>query len=131
MPKYEKTLTVGKDDLDELDHVNNVRYLHWIQDISKEHWQKLVSEEISKSMVWVVMRHDIRYKNSAILNDSLRLKTFIEKSRGAISNRVVEIYNDKTNLLIVRSVTEWCLLNKKSFKPMRIPEKVLAIFKPD
>jgi len=128
MPQYEKTLTVVTEDLDELAHVNNVRYLDWIQDISKEHWNALVSNDILNTMVWVVMRHDIRYKNAAVLNDKLRLTTFIEKSRGAISNRVVEIYKKETNQLVVRAVTEWCLLNKKSFKPMRIPENVLAIF---
>jgi len=45
MPQYEKTLTVVTEDLDELAHVNNVRYLDWIQDISKEHWNALVSND--------------------------------------------------------------------------------------
>lgn len=131
MPQYEKILVVSEDDLDELNHVNNVRYLQWIQDISKEHWQALVTSKTLETMVWVVMRHDIHYKNAALLHDTLILKTYIEKSRGAISNRVVEIVNKETNVLIVRSVTEWCLLNKENFKPMRIPKHVLEIFSND
>ena len=128
MPYHQKTIIVTEADLDELAHVNNVRYLHWIQDISKEHWQKLASSEVREAMVWVVMRHEIDYKNAALLNDVLHIKTHIKNSRGAISERVVEIRNDKTNELIVRSNTKWCLLNSSTFKPMRIPENIIEIF---
>ncbi len=128
MAGYQKTITVTQEDLDELAHVNNVRYLQWIQDISKEHWQKLVSADIRETMVWVVMRHEIDYKNAAVLNDLLHIKTHIKESRGAISVRVVEIRNDKTNELIVRSNTKWCLLNSSTFKPIRIPENIIEIF---
>mgnify|MGYP000103129096 CR=1 FL=1 len=131
MPYHEKTITVAADDLDELAHVNNVRYLQWIQDISKEHWQILVSSEIQKNMVWVVMRHEIDYKNAAILHDELRIKTHIVSSRGATSIRAVEIVNTKTNTTIVRSRTQWCLLNSATFKPMRIPNNIIAIFSSD
>ena len=131
MPKHEKTITVSEADLDELAHVNNVQYLQWIQDISKEHWQILVPAEVRKAMVWVVMRHEIDYKNAAVLHDRLRVKTYIDSSRGATSVRVVEIVHSETNTIVVRSRTQWCLLNSTTFKPIRIPEKIIAIFKTD
>jgi len=131
MPYHEKKITVATDDLDELAHVNNVRYLQWIQDISKEHWQMLVSTEDQKDMVWVVMRHEIDYKNAAVINDELCVKTHIASSRGATSVRVVEIVNSKTNATIVLARTKWCLLNSVTFKPKRIPENIIAIFSVD
>ena len=82
-------------------------------------------------MVWVVMRHEIDYKNAAILHDELRIKTHIVSSRGATSIRAVEIVNTKTNTTIVRSRTQWCLLNSATFKPMRIPNNIIAIFSSD
>lgn len=128
MEFFEKTIKVKTEDLDELDHVNNVRYVQWIQDISKEHWQSKAPKEIQDSAVWVVMNHNITYKNAAKLDDTIQIKTHIERSRGAISVRVVEMFDNKTNQLLVRSSTEWCLLNAKTFKPMRISEAISKVF---
>ena len=128
MNRYEKILTVKHDDLDELAHVNNVRYVQWIQDISKEHWQSKAPKQLQDKVVWVVMRHDIVYKNAAKLNDKIRIGTYIEKSHGATSVRIVEMKDDKTNVLLVRSSTEWCLLSAETLRPMRIPGEIHEIF---
>ncbi len=131
MADFTKTIIVVEDDLDDLDHVNNVRYVQWIQDIAKDHWQSLASIKLQQSVAWVVMHHDITYKNAAKLNDTLTISTYIEKSKGAISVRVVEIVDRVTKSLLVRSSTKWCLLNIDTFKPIRIPEEIMEIFKRD
>ena len=100
MEAFEKTLAVQSDDLDDLNHVNNVRYVQWIQDISKEHWQHLTSSELQERFIWVVLNHNITYKSSASLGDTILLKTYIESSKGAVSTRIVEMYNAKTNSLL-------------------------------
>ncbi len=128
MQIFELTRIVVEDDLDELKHVNNVRYVQWIQDISKEHWVTKASEEIRNSVLWVVMNHNITYKNAAVLDDEIKVTTHIESSRGATSVRVVEMHNAKTNQLLIRSKTEWCLLNAKTLKPTRISENIKHIF---
>ena len=128
MEAFEKTLVVQPDDLDDLNHVNNVRYVQWIQDISKEHWQHLTSKEIQERFIWVVLNHNITYKSAAGLGDVILLKTFIENSKGAISTRVVEMYNAATNALLVHSETTWCLLNPETLKPIRISEEIRSIF---
>ena len=128
MKAFEKTLVVQSDDLDDLNHVNNVRYVQWIQDISKEHWQHLTSEELQQRFIWVVLNHNITYKSPAGLKDTILLKTYIENSKGAISTRVVEMYNAKTNALLVYSKTTWCLLNPETLKPIRITEEIRSIF---
>jgi acyl-CoA thioester hydrolase len=128
MSLYQKTIAVKEDDLDDLNHVNNVRYVQWIQDISKEHWQNKAPQKAQDEFIWVVLTHHITYKSSAVLNDRILLTTHIEKSEGAKSIRVVEMLNDKTKDLIVRSVTEWCLLKKSTLRPMRISEDIKQIF---
>lgn len=128
MDSYQMGIAVCKDDLDDLDHVNNVRYVQWIQDISKEHWQKKAPINIQEQVVWVVLTHYIEYKAAAVLNDEILLKTYIKDSRGAKCTRIVEIFNTKTKTLLVRSTTEWCLLNKDTFKPTRISEEIEKIF---
>jgi acyl-CoA thioester hydrolase len=128
MNSFQTSCTVSKDDLDDLDHVNNVRYVQWIQDISKQHWQKKAPKGIQEQVVWVVLSHHIEYKAAAVLNDEILLRTYIKNSKGAKSIRIVEISNSKTKTLLVRSSTEWCLLNKETFRPMRISEEIEKIF---
>ena len=38
MKILEQEITVSKNDLDDLNHVNNVVYINWIQEIAKNHW---------------------------------------------------------------------------------------------
>lgn len=128
MRAFEKTIRVVPEDLDDLNHVNNVRFVQWIQDVSKEHWQKAATPEMQKDVVWVVMNHNIIYKNAAKLDDVVRIRTHIAQNRGATSVRAVEMYNDKTNQLLLRSTTEWCLLNGITLRPMRISQDIIQLF---
>ena len=128
MEVFEKRIVVAHGDLDELEHVNNVRYVQWIQDISKEHWQMAASNEMQAGIIWVVKNHTIDYISAAVLGDEILIRTHIADTKGALSIRCVEMYNDKTNQLLVRSHTEWCLLNALSLKPIRISEAIKTVF---
>src|SRR5690606_20984605 len=100
-------LIVVEDDRDDLDEVTQVRYVQWMQDIAKEHWRSKAPEAMIKNTVWVVLTHHITYRNAAKLGDTILIKTYIEGSRGAISIRIVEIYNKETGQLLVEAKTEW------------------------
>ena len=128
MKSLEQEITVSLDDLDELNHVNNVVYIDWVQDIAKNHWNSLVSNEIKKNYYWVLLEHQIKYLSPAFLNDRIRLKTYIEKTEGVKSNRIVEIYNLNSNKLLVISITTWCLVNAKTNKPNRITAEIRQAF---
>ena len=119
---------VTKEDLDDLDHVNNVVYVKWIQEVSKKHWEK-VAQKISTKYIWVVRRHDITYLDAAKLNDEITLNTRILDSKGPISFRQVQMINNKTQKTVVKSITEWCLLNSQTLKPIRVPKTIEDSFK--
>ena len=128
MNSLEQEITVTKNDLDDLNHVNNVIYVQWIQEIAKNHWKSLVSDEIKDNYYWVLLEHQIKYLNPAFLNDKIRLKTYIDKTEGVKSSRIVEIYNKETNKLLVISKTIWCLIYAKTNKPCRINEEIRLAF---
>ncbi|MEO0528284.1 MAG: thioesterase family protein, partial [Bacteroidota bacterium] len=113
---------------DELRHVNNVRYVQWVQDVAKEHWKSLVSMEMQQQVVWVLLRHHIHYKNAAILDDAITIKTHVAHSRGAKSTRIVEMFNTHTQKPLIHSETEWCLLDAVTKRPIRIPEEIMWAF---
>ena len=128
MKTLEKEIIVSKNDLDELNHVNNVIYIHWVQEIAKNHWKSLVSSEIIKNYYWVLLEHQIKYLHPAFLGDKIILKTYVEKTEVVKSNRIVEIYNTDTNKLLVTSKTIWCLINAKTKKPNRITDEIREAF---
>lgn len=128
MKVFEKLVKVVSSDLDELDHVNNVRYVQWIQDIAKEHWQEVAPSYLKNGVIWVVRNHNIDYKGSALLGDELLIRTHIKETRGALSVRCVEMFNQKTNKLLIHSLTEWCLLDKNSKRPSRISQDIVNLF---
>jgi len=128
MQIYESILTVAQDDLDELSHVNNVRYVQWVNDIAKAHWILKATPEQLQKYFWVVIKHSIQYKSPAFLNDVLKLKTYVSHSEGVTSTRVVEIYNIDNNKLLVRSETGFCLIDGKTERPSRIPDEIINLF---
>ena len=128
MDVFEYQITVTKDDIDELNHVNNVRYVQWVNDAAKRHWQQNTSEEIITNYYWVVLSHNIDYKSSAFLNDTLTIKTYVSSFEGVRSIRIVEIYNSKTNKLLVKSETNWCLIDANTNRPTRISDEIVNLF---
>lgn len=128
MKTYAEVLNVSEEDLDDLNHVNNIRYVEWIQDISKKHWEKVAPQAMREDMVWVVRNHNINYLKSAVLGDTLQISTYIKDNTGPLSTRVVEIKNHKTGQLLISAHTEWCLLDAKTFRPKRVPETVHNLF---
>jgi acyl-CoA thioester hydrolase len=125
---FEKTITVSEDDLDDLNHVNNVRYVQWVQDIAKAHWLTYVSKDILDTYSWFLGNHFIEYKSQALLGDQLLLKTYVPKVEGVSTTRHVEIINVKTNKLIVKSKTKWCLIDSKTQRPTRITTEIAELF---
>ncbi|WP_456421406.1 acyl-CoA thioesterase [Lutibacter sp.] len=120
-------LTITEDELDTLDHVNNVYYLQWVQNAAQKHWDLLSTPDLNKKYVWIVLRHEIDYLQAAKLDDEISVSTWIENVYGVKSERIVEI--KKNAKLLARAKTTWCLLDKKAMKPVRIPSEIIKIFK--
>ncbi len=128
MTVFEAFRTVVNDDLDELLHVNNVRYVQWVQDLAKDHWITATTPLQQKENIWVLLSRHIEYKSSAVLHDEIHLKTYVTRSKGVTSTRIVEMYHKDTDKLIVKSETNWCLLNGNTKKPKRITAEIVNVF---
>ncbi|MEM1258171.1 MAG: thioesterase family protein [Bacteroidota bacterium] len=128
MSTYSKNIQVQQEDIDELHHVNNVRYLEWVQKISKEHWENVVEKRVLNEIIWVVRNHNITYYESALLNDSIEMTTKVIEWKGPISIRLVSIKNNKNDKILVKAITEWCAVHPKTLKPIRVPANIQALF---
>lgn len=125
MKTYSINIAVRPEHLDDLNHVNNVQYLEWVQQISKEHWQKLTRPEWDAHYVWVVRSHHITYHHPAVLGDLLTVVTHVKAARGAQSERHVRILLEGSETPVVTCTTNWVLLDAKSGKPSRVPEDMI------
>ncbi|MFC4722095.1 acyl-CoA thioesterase [Geojedonia litorea] len=128
MQVLETSVKVDSKHLDALKHVNNVQYVQWVQDVAEQHWNSKATPEILNTYFWVMLSHHIQYKGQAVLDDVLTLKTFVTKSEGVTSTRMVEIYNKASGKLLTTSETNWCLMSRTTLKPARIPQEIIDLF---
>ncbi len=126
---FEFSFIVLPEHLDALQHVNNVVYVQWMQDAASKHWGSLVSEELNEKILWVARRHEIDYLSQSFLNDELIMKTWIGNHTAVTSERHYEIVRKNDNRKIITAKSVWVLLDKKTFKPRRIDDEVLNVFK--
>jgi len=117
--------TVTEEAIDALHHVNNAVYVQWMEVVASKHWQFLTEQNSFPEYIWVVMKHEIDYKNQAFLGDEIIAKTWVGETKGVTSIRHIEFYKDET--LLVAAKTIWAMLDAKTQKPVRIREKVLKV----
>ena len=122
---YSFNLIVQVEDIDVLNHVNNVVYLKWVNEASERHWAVLSNKAINEKYFWVCLRHEIDYVGEAFLGDTVTVKTWVGDSKGVKSIRHVEIYKDEK--LLAKSASTWCLIDVKTQKPTRIRENILEL----
>jgi len=122
-------IKVSSEDIDTLDHVNNLVYVKWMDKIATTHWAYLTKDNPLPQYVWVVMRHEIDYLKQATLDDEITVKTWVGETKGITSVRFMEFY--KNNVLLVKAKTIWAMLDSKTYKPVRIRENVLKVLLPE
>ena len=123
--KFTFTVVVDKHKIDDLNHVNNINYLEWVQSAAQKHWEILSNSNFETKHVWVVLRHEIDYFSAAFLNDEITLKTWIGNSYGIRSDRYVNVMRNGEILCSTKTI--WCLLDKTTMKPTRIPSEIMEI----
>jgi acyl-CoA thioester hydrolase len=122
-------ITISDDDIDAMNHVNNVVYVRWVQEVAEAHWDAIATEEIKKNFLWVVLRHEIDYVTPALKDDLLVATTWVEETTGPRSDRFVQISNSKTGKTIAKAKTVWCMLDGVTFRPRRVDKRVIALLK--
>lgn len=124
---YEQHVKVSASDLDELDHVNNVVYLRWVQDIATAHWTSIAPHDALESIAWVARRHEIDYLSAALLGDDLILRTWVGAAEGLTFERLTEIRR-ADGQVIAKARTLWVPIDRRSGRPRRVSEEVRSLF---
>lgn len=127
MKSYTHHRVVTPEDLDELQHVNNVVYLSMLQEAAIAHWNHLADEITRESLRWIVRKHEIEYFAPAFVGDHLAIRTWVNTADGASSERAYEITKD--NKIVVSAKTLWIAIDPKSHRPLRISDSIKHLLK--
>ncbi len=128
MNVYTLEIKVPPSAIDQLNHVNNIVYLQWIQKVAKQHWEAATTTAFRQGFYWVVKSHFIEYLAPAFLDQELTINTWVQDYNAAISERHTEIIRKSDQKCIAKAKTLWCLINSATNKPMRISSELKKQF---
>lgn len=126
---FERTITAGPDDIDELGHVNNAVWVRWIQDMATAHWQAVADAADIDAYIWVVVRHEIDYLGNVGPGETINARTWVDPAgpKGARFDRHVE-FKGQDGKVKVRAKTTWAIIDRLNGRVIRVPQSVAAPF---
>ncbi len=127
-PFFEYRITVTAAHLDEMEHVNNVVYVQWMQDAAARHWNSVSTPALNETITWMVRKHEVAYQHQAFEGDELVIRTWTGAHSAVTWDRHYEITREGDGKKIISAKSVWIMLDKKTGKPKRIDEEILACF---
>jgi acyl-CoA thioester hydrolase len=128
LPTFEMAIAVEPGDIDELGHVNNVVYLRWVQDIAVAHWRAAASRDDQEKLLWIVVRHEIDYRQAARLGDRILARTWVGAATRIKFERHTELLRASDGGLLAKARTVWCPIDSVTGKPTGVSAAVRAVF---
>lgn len=100
-------------------HVNNSIYLRWVESAVLDHWHGLATPVERDAYLWVAVRHEIDYRQPALLGQMLSIATRITEIRRARAWYRTIVSRDGIVLVDVRSC--WCCVDAVTRRLTVIP----------
>lgn len=126
---YSKSFIIPANVIDENGHVNNVAYVHWMQEIAVEHYLSIGGIEAQgPNVTWWVREHRIEYLLPAFEGEEIEIRTWVENIRRVRSLRKYEFVRRSDGTLLVKGETDWVFVDAKSGRPIAIPSEVARVF---
>lgn len=121
-------LDIRPEHIDENEHVNNVVYVGWLQDVGTAHWNARFDEDTRTRWSWVALRHEIDYLRPIQPGATdIVARTWVGDPQGPRFARYVRI-EDAEGRVCAQGISEWCLVDSKSLRPHRIPADMIGPF---
>ena len=126
--RFELPIHVQEADIDELGHVNNVTYVRWVQDAAVAHWTSAAPAAEQARLFWIVLRHEIDYRQAAHLGDEIVARTWVGTATRLRFERHTEILRAQDGCLLARALTIWCPIDAATRKPTPVTAELRSRF---
>ncbi len=127
-----KEIPVLSSMLDDNGHVNNLVFMHWMQDVAIEHARQAgCTDELYRRLgvSWVAKSHYIEYANSAWPDDIVLARTWIADARKVSCRRLYQFHRKTAaGELLAAAETVWVFIDSQTGRPRRILPEVLECF---
>ncbi|MHC1699453.1 MAG: acyl-CoA thioesterase [Humidesulfovibrio sp.] len=126
MPRiFSREIVVAASDIDVQGHVNNLRYLQWMQDVAVAHstaqgWP--MERYVAEGSGWVVRSHTITYKRPAFLGEVLTACTWIAGFSPRSTPRRYLFWRAADKCVLAEAETIWVFVNLATGRPTKVPD---------
>ncbi len=132
MPRiFTRDITIAAPDIDVQGHVNNLRYLAWMQDVAVAHsaaqgWS--MQRYVAEGSGWVVRSHAITYKRPAFLGEAITACTWISGFSARSTPRRYLFWRAADRVVLAEAETVWVYVTLATGRPTRVPDELRAAF---
>jgi acyl-CoA thioester hydrolase len=127
---FEQRRTVVPADIDDNNHVNNLRYLEWILAAALGHseavgWPR--ERYVELGATWIVRSHTIEYLRPAFVGDEVTVRTWVAQISKVSSRRKSQV-RSQGGAVLVRAETLWVFVSRRAHALDRVPAELAAAF---
>ena len=115
-------------DFDELGHVNNAVYLRWAQEAAVAHWRAAAGADLQSRWLWVVLRHEINYRDPILPGDAVEARTWLGPANGARFDRFVDLRKPGATRPSASVKSTWVMVDAETRKPRRVGPEIFRAF---
>jgi acyl-CoA thioester hydrolase len=119
-------IAIAPGDIDFMGHVNNARYLSWVQDAVIDHWKSVAPVEAVARHLWVALKHEITYRRPAFLGDEVIAHVVLEKVQGV--RACYETLVRRGEEIIAEVKSTWCCIDAETRRPVRPGREIIERF---
>jgi acyl-CoA thioester hydrolase len=125
---FELAIRVLPEDIDQLGHVNNISYVRWVQEAAVAHWRAAAPAADQEKLRWVVLRHEVDYKQAAYLEDAILARTWVGQATRLRFERHTELLRQSDRAVLAKALTIWCPIDAATGKPVAVSAEVRSRF---
>jgi len=132
MPRiYSLDIVIKEPDIDIQGHVNNTRYVAWMQDVAVAHsaaqgWP--MTRYVEEGAGWVVRQHTITYKRPCFLGEKITACTWISSFAHRQSARKYLFWRAADRTVLAEAETQWVFINLSTGRPAKVPDSLRDAF---
>ncbi len=120
-------------EVDENGHVNNAVYLNWAENLTAEHAEVAGfgrAWSLERGGAWLVRRHEITYRQTAVRGDEVNGTVRVLALGGVRGARRTTFRRVADGAVLAEVVSEWVWVRLADGRPMRVPDELLARYRP-